>query len=344
MSLRGLRAKAATTGFFCVALALVWLPCGTVRAEAELELVWRSPEGCPDAIWAMQRIRAQLGRDLSSTASAKLNASVVITPVQDKYRLTLSTRRGATSGERAIEDARCTDLAEAATLMIALTVDADAVLDAQAQSDVSTQASGQTSTPGAAQKTPSDSELPPSLQPKPRARAAKPERDLRIRASVMGDAGFLPAPSLGPELTISIARAGFALEGGGFWLPQRRSQGAQSVVVGMWAFALRGCRQRASNRWIIGGCLGAELGSVTADGRGLQENLQKRAWFSALDGLVRVRLRMTQRMWLATDLGVSVPFLRPRFVTQDTRDKSQTSLHTPHVLTARASLGVEFSF
>ena len=338
MSSRWLRAKTAVLRVFCAALALVWLLCAsaaTARAQAELDLSWRSPASCPDASWATKRIATQLGRELSSAVSTPLRAQVEIRREGSSFLLRLTTTHDDTRGERTLEDARCENLAEAATLMIALAIDASAVLQAKAQPDVAAPSPAAT-----------DSEKPPVLQAKSASKAADKitHTGFRARLAVVGDAGFLPSPSVGPELALGAQRALFGAELGGYWFPERDSQGAQRVTVSLWALALRGCVQRERLRFRIGGCLGAELGRVSADGVGLMENLQKRALFAALSLPLRARLRLVGPAWLALDLGLSVPLFRQRFVTLDTTEQERTALHTPQPLGARGSLGVELSF
>ncbi len=363
MSLRWLRARTALAHAFCVflrvfactALALVWLPCTSAMAEAELDLVWRSAPGCPDAIWAAQQITIQLGRELSAAAETQLRSQVEIVHAGARFRLTLRTSRGEITGERTLEDARCEHVAEAATLMIALAIDESALRESQAQADKLAQAQANASTQAAPPPRPDQQAGPATTTPRrtgpqhaepwPPARdQARTRSGLRARLSLLGDLGFLPSPSFGPELALGVHRPRFAAEMSGFWLPERRSRGAPRVAVSLWAVALRGCLHRSSERWLIGGCLGAELGRVSAHGMGLRENLAKRALFAAMDALLRTRLRLAPRVWLASDLGLSAPFFRQRFVTQNTGDQSQTTLHTPQLLTARASLGIEFAF
>jgi hypothetical protein len=340
MSSRWLRAKKAVVRLFCAAcaaLALLWLrdvSATTAHAQAELDLSWQAPAGCPDASWATQRIANHLARDLVSAAGPALRAQVEIQHEEVGFSLRLTTTHANTRGERTLEDARCENLAEAATLLIALAIDANQVLQEQTQPDV----------PAPSPAAP-DREKPPALQAKRALKAVyeSPAR-FRTRLSVMGEAGFLPAPSFGPELTLGVQRARFGAEFGGFWLPKRDSQGAQHVRVSLWALALRGCVQGESSRFRLGGCLGVELGRVSADGIGLMENLQKRALFAALSLPLRARLRLGGPAWLALDLGLAVPFLRPRFVTLDTTAQERTVLHTPEPVSARASLGIELSF
>ena len=202
MRIRDRRAKAAITHVFCVAcclLALCWFDGALVRADAELELVWLSPVSCPDAAWATQRVATQLGRAPDRQVAEPLRAHVEITRSGETFRLLIRTARGATRGERTVRDARCADLAEAATLMIALAIDAEAVLDGQAGGDIE----GQTAQPGTseqARRRGTDSEIAPFLRPTiERGRAARAPRVFRARLSVIGDVGFLPRPSVGPQ-------------------------------------------------------------------------------------------------------------------------------------------------
>lgn len=253
--------------------------------------------------------------------------------VADLYRLTLRTRRGDSQGERTLEDAQCQPLSEAAALMIALAIDADAT---------------QTPVPPAPQPAvpppEKDGETPPGLKPQPNAPTKVAPLGARVRASALGELGFLPKAGLGPELAVGVQRGPFGLELSGFWLPERRSRGSERVAVSLWAGSIRGCLEQETSRFRFGGCLGGELGRVSADGQGLSENLRKRALFVAASAPLRARVRMVGPLWLALDVGLAVPLLRQRFVTRDTASGNERALHTPQLLTARASLGAELSF
>lgn len=333
MSLRGLRAKTAVLRVFCALLALCFAPCAPAFAEPLLSLSWRSPDECPNERWASQQISQQLGRDLATESSAPFRAEVQIARVADLYRLTLRTSRGDSHGERTLEDAQCQPLSEAAALMIALAIDADV-----GQAPV-------TPAPEVGVLPAKDGETPPGLKPEQNA-PTKAEEPLgaRVRVSALGELGFLPEPSLGPELAVGVHRGPWGLELSGFWLPERKSQGNERVAVSLWAASVRGCLEHATYRFRLAGCLGGELGRVSADGQGLSENLRKRALFVAANAPLRARVRMVGPVWLALDVGLAVPILRQRFVTRDTAGDNQRVLHTPRLLTARASLGAELSF
>jgi len=307
------------------------------RADAELEIAWSAPPACPDQPWALARVAAQLGRAIGASATDTLSARVEIEKQGSGFRMRVITARDGAQGERILENAKCEELAEAATLMIALTVDPNAVLGTEAPPPASPAAV----TPA------TDSEKPPILQPKTRVdpkRNAWPDRGFRARAGVLGDVGFLPALGLAPELRLSVHRRAIGAELGGFWFPARESKGAQNVAVGLWAVALRACPQLARERFWLGGCAGIDLGRTSANGHGLTQNLRKRALFVGVAASLQMRLRIVGPLWLLMEPGLSIPLLRQRFVTLDTTDMTTNVLHTPRSVSARGSLGLELSF
>lgn len=328
---------AAIVCVFCASLAFVLLFSARARADAELEIAWSAPPACPDGPWALARVAAHLGRAIGASATATLSTRVEIAELDAGFRMRVITARNGAEGERILENAKCEELAEAATLMIALAVDPNAVLGAEPTLPASP----------TAVRPATDSEKPPILQPKPRVdpkRNAWPDRGLRARAGVLGDAGFLPALGFAPELRLSVHRRAIGAELGGFWFPARESKGAQSVTVGLWAVVLRACPHLVRERFWLGGCAGVDLGRTSAKGHGLTQNLRKRALFLGVAASLQLRLRMVGPLWLLVEPGLSIPLLRQRFVTLDTTDMTTNVLHTPRSVSARGNLGLEVSF
>ncbi len=277
-----------------------------------------------------------LGRAIGASADKTLSARVEIAQHGTGFRLKVITAREGARGERIIEDPQCEGLAEAATLMIALAVDPTAVLGSQ-QEPVATPAPVQPA---------SDSEKPPGLQAKVAVRApnAWKDRGLRARAGVLGEEGFLPGLGLAPELRVGMHRGAMGAELGGYWLPARESKGRESVAVTQWAVGARACPHLVQERFWFGGCIGADLGRTSANGRGLTRNLRKRALFAGLAASLQLRLRLGGPLWFVVEPALSIPLFRQRFVSLDTTNMTTNVLHTPRSVTGRASLGLELSF
>ncbi len=329
------RTVTAIARVLCV-IACAWLVTGRARAEAELVVQWFAPEQCPDAAWATARIAQHLGRPLADVPAGPLHARVLITQEGTRYRLSVRTERGGSSGERSLEDARCEELAEAAALMIGLAIDAGALGEARPSDG-----------PDGPSAAAVDNERPPGLepavpQPAPGTRPAN--RGLRVDTGLLVDLGFVPGPGLGPDLRLSVQNARAVAELGGYFLPAQSSRGDPSVSVSLWAVAARGCLHWGSSRWLAGVCAGLDLGRVSAEGRGLTENLRTRALFVALSTSVRGRLRIRGPLWLMLEAGPSVPLLRQRFVTLNTSTGRRSALHEPRVVSARGTLGLGLSF
>lgn len=321
---------------FIAFFAAIWLWAFRAQTQApvtsELALAWQAPGACPDSAWARARIAAHLGRAIGE-GTAQLSARVEIRSQAPGFRLWLSMSDTETRSERSIEDARCEDLADAAALIIALAVGESA------------QAGAKPAAPSAPVKPATDSEIIPALQGKPRPLAQTRDRGLRVQLGGVLDYGFLPEPGIGPALWVGLQgnRLGIYLGARGL-LPQQ-SQGKKRVRVDQWAGSIAGCLRAFSRARIeLLPCADLELGRVDASGRGLSENLDRHTLFVGLGARVALKLRVWNSIWVSAEPGLSVPLLRPRFVTLDTAAGTERTLYTPQPVSGRASLGIELHF
>lgn len=317
-------------------IATIWLWVSEAQAQtqtpSELALEWQAPLGCPDSTWAQTRIADHLGRAIAQSPSP-LSVRVEIIAQEAGFRLALNMGEASTRSERVIDDARCEDLAEAATLMIALAVDESA------------QASAPAVPPAATPKPATDNERIPALQNKPQANTQTRDRGLRIQLAGMIDAGFLPKLGLGPALLLGLQRRRVGVYGGAYGFLPRESAGERRVRVRQWAASLGGCVEVfARTRLQLLPCADVQIGRVDATGRGVTENLERHALFVGLGARLALKLRIWGPVWVSAEPGLSVPLLRQRFVTFDTTDETTRTLHTPRPVSARGSLGIELHF
>jgi len=321
------------------AIAVIWLWVFKAQAQAptqpELALAWQTVAGCPDAAWAETRIADQLGRAISATQNTPLKARVEIVAQATGFRLTLTL---AESSTRVIDDALCADLAEAATLMIALAIDESAQASAEP-----------VPTPQAPPPKPAtDDERVPALTPKGTAQPVAQgmgEPGFRVQLAGLTELGFLPKPGLGALLLFGYQGRRVGVYGGAEGFLPRATEGARRVRVTLWSGSLAGCFGALMQpRLQVLGCVGAELGRVRAEGVGLTENLRANSLFAALTGRLALKLRMAGPIWVSLEPGLAVPLIRQRFVTFDTTEQSTRTLHTPRPVSGRASLGIELHF
>jgi hypothetical protein len=98
------------------------------EASSHLELTWVAPDGCPDLDWVTSEIERLLGRPLASVKEPRTKAAATVTEQGPrKWRLRLVTLQNNKAGERELQAEQCRPLARAAALILALSVDPQAV-------------------------------------------------------------------------------------------------------------------------------------------------------------------------------------------------------------------------
>jgi hypothetical protein len=88
------------------------------RAQAQLELSWDAPAGCPQAGAVRQKLQSIAGETLAN--AEQLRADGRITRSDGRYRLTLTVGEGRTARSRTIDADVCSDLAGAAAVALGL--------------------------------------------------------------------------------------------------------------------------------------------------------------------------------------------------------------------------------
>jgi hypothetical protein len=286
----------------------------SARAEPELSLGWPTRTDCPDQAYVLQRIEAQLARKLGERRMT-LRASVAIAHDEAGYRLTLRTVRGEERGERVFQAVSCSEVSEAAALLIALTTEAPE---------------------------PPRAALAP-VDPSP-ARAAS----YLLRAGLTGERGSLPRVTAGAELALAVAWQRGQVELAALWLPavhsERSAQGAR-VAVTLWTTRASYCHDLLGRRLRLLGCAGAEFGRGTGRGSALRNaTVRHYAWVAGFIGL-RVVSELTQRLRLYLEPGLAVPLFRGRYVSLGAdAERDDEVLHTPSVASARLAFGAQLAF
>jgi hypothetical protein len=162
----------------------------------------------------------------------------------------------------------------------------------------------------------------------------------------MLDVGFLPKPGVGPALALAYLGARFRAELWSYWLPARETSPDPNgrVAVSLWAFRPTGCGRLWGKALGLDLCLGLELGRSRGRGRDLA-SVRDRSWFyrSAWAAL-RFSSTIRRRWGLFLEPGLAIPFGRPRFVSDAGGTGSALDLHTPTVVSARVTLGLEARF
>jgi hypothetical protein len=348
-----------------VALAST-LVARAARAEAPIELTWRAPASCPGEreVWA--GVERRLGQPAGGlTGPRSLGVSAVVEPLtrpRGRLRLTLRTTRlegpsKGERGERVVDAASCADLAEAASLIIAMAFDPAAVAlteeRAAAPLAPSTQPAPLPPGPPVLAPPPHEPVAPPPregaawLGPLGPSRAlphpdATPRPRALVSALALVDLGSLPEPSPGLGVGLGLRWSRLRVEGRfGWWPSSRRTLpsgkgGELSLVTG----ALVGCvgLLPPRGRVELAPCAALELGRIEGRGFGVSSPSAGDAlWVAPELGLVG---RVSLTPWLGARLDVrgAAPLARPDFVLSGVG-----VVHTSSPVVGRLGLGLELS-
>lgn len=309
--------------------------------------------GCPTREQIVARIESHLGRALRD-ADPSLRIQTSYERTQAGYRITLLTAHEgdedplAIAGRRAFEGASCSDVADAAALLVALGIDPLAAASVPSSTPEPSAAGPRARPPSVPSRT-AGSEVgrePPSA---PQTRAAGSLRP-GLRAGALLDVGYLPRAGVGLELGTGLSSGSSRVELTGLWLPgvsSSRAEAGARVKVSLWALRASYCQRflaSARGRLRAAGCAGLELGRASGDGVDLLDARQQRYLWRA--GWAALRLSSALTRWLALSIepGLAVPFARARFVSSDADGAVRSVLHTSRPVSARVALSLEALF
>jgi hypothetical protein len=238
------------------------------------------------------------------------------------------TRGPYGSGDRRFEGPTCNLVADAAVLVVAMTVDPTAIAK---------RIQSMRETPQAARP----SSAPPQEQPRPRALAG-------LRAAA--DVGSLPALTGGLGVVLGVQFVHWHLEGEATaWLPRLAlapPAPQRGGEIGLYGASLRACWdgvQSASRELRLGACLEGEAGVTTGQGTtGLARPDQTSGlWVATFAGVTARQVSASGLVpWLSLDVGT--PIRRPMFVIES--GTSRAFVFQASELVGRAAMGLAWIF
>jgi len=317
----------ACTALAACTLSGVWT--SRARAEPELSLSWPTHARCPDQTWVLARVEAQLGRALGD-ARVPLHARASIRESARTFELTLETEHDDVRGARRFRAARCEQVAEAAALVLALSIGAQSETEPVV---------------------PRDMEVPAPRTTLPDAAPATERRAPTRFSAVVGallERGLLPHAGVGPELGVGLAWRRSRATLSGLWLPPARSPRGDDggkVAVSLWAARAGYCHTLLGRpRARLAGCAGLELGRAAGQGIALARPETRRTLWCAASLSARLSTQLVRRLGLYLEPGLAVPFVRRQFVSSDGQGQRLAILHTPQATSKRVSVGIELFF
>jgi hypothetical protein len=293
-----------------VSLLASWPATALADKPARLPLEWSAEGNCPDRAAAESSILDMLGQRVPSEASADLVRVEIMSLPNGRWSATITTRGESGSGQRRLEGSTCERVAEAAILIVAMTLDAEKVV----QEVKTKRAAAKNATITEAQPVPvaSTAEAQPAPIDRPRA---------LLGVQVPADVGSLPGPTIGLGVVFGMEAWRVHVEGQGtFWAPRVALTGptaGSGGEIGLFTAGVQGCVDAvvaSAGEIRLGPCLGAEAGVTTGTSVGINPAVQRRGtWVAGLGGL---SLRRTAASGLSygvlAELGV--PVRRPAFV------------------------------
>ena len=336
-------------------------------SRAPIEVRWEAPPTCPDETAVRAAVEHHLGRRLAEIQDRRLSIIATAHPAESRWSLTIFTVTQEGTQERSLQYHSCSLLADAAALLIAMSIDPQVLgrLDPAAlellgrsedPSPVPEPAPSPVLEPAPAPVSgpppPDSSATPPELEPSPSPpaspRPAPTRRRLDPRGAVRasGSLGYGDLPSAGGGLSLGLAlrlgRFQAELLGGGWFLRSIKLDlpGSAGAVFDLWALALRGGYVvRAGRRFEAPLLVGLEAGQIHVRGVQLANaSIARTPWVAIA---LSPGVAFVPRPFLAIVLGVDllVPVTRPRFLVN-----SGVEIFRPQPVGFRTSLGLEFRF
>ncbi len=314
-------------------LVLAAMTCVSATASASdspLELMWQAPAECPSEA----DVHADVEKRLGGSASGKhVLARARVTHREDSsWQVVLSTTQAGTSGERTLDGPTCVAVARATALILALTIDPEAL--------------SRRPTPPPLPPPPTPIPTPPPIAVSPAPHhglAATSQLQLSLRASYA--VGFGVARDVVSPLGLGVA---FGARAGRFTVELvaysfRESDDLTPLVGGtFWLLAVGGSGCSAvldTKRIQVGGCAGMEIQRMQGDGFGVSQTRTGWASWAAPTASLFFDLKLTSLVWLATRFDGALPLSHPRFVLENVGPVFQVG-----AASGRASVGIELRF
>lgn len=317
----------------------------------EIDLHWEAPAGeCPDREELHRRIVSHLSGASASRATGLRVDARIERDAGGMRRLILTIDRAGELRERRLSGVSCEALADAAALLIALSLGAEPAStqpvdvdgsEAGASTSVedrSTSAGDTPALPSAASDANAAAEEDGRLDTAESAdddageatdspRFVGPdggERGLMLELGplaglVFGALPASPAGGLGMRADLTWWSLGFSAAL--LWLPEQAATiavaGGGEVAAGALLGVARGCMGSRGDGAQLGLCAQLELGELSARARGIAEPASGDAGWVALGGALQAGVPLVGRLSALVDLSLVAPLRRPRLLVDD---------------------------
>jgi hypothetical protein len=316
-----------TLAHFCACAALLSsaAPLAAAPRRDQVNLTWSGPKDCPSTNEVIARAERLLSKFESPEPPLVARGNVVAET--DGLRLELDTWQGDGRYRRTIRAPSCTELADAAALILALLVDPSLRPDSNVQADFK----------GA--ETPTIARTYPLRSPSHAPRWG-------VRAGPVVDIGALPVAAAGlavggiaqfGPLRIGLDATGF-LPAGQVVAQASTLQAAKGGKFMLFAGKLQAC-YRPLEELDLGGCMAAELGVLRGEGYGTAQRGIRTVTWAALGPGLEGGVPVAGSLSLRAGADVLLALERPQFVLENVG-----LVYQPGPVSVRGALGVLLLF
>jgi hypothetical protein len=325
-------------GFFL--FAVVGALVAPVPAAHGAELTVEAPASCVDPEALAEEVGDLVGKPLASVAEVDFRIRIAEAP-GGKWRLHLETLQQRTAsnsaavsrGSREIEGATCAELAEAASVAIAVSI--RSIGDSATAPEPSRPAAAARDAPAPA---------PAPLAPPPAISAvARPPAPWQptIALALVTEIGALPDAGLGVEIEGDLQRRSLRLGLLAAWFGSQDKVDAAGAG-GTFELALGaalGCFAPRWGRWTGLACGGLELGRLAGTGLGVARPETGASFWRAARADLGLTAAIGRNTAFLLRAGAALPLARPEFVFDGT-----SLVYRPSRLGGRLTAGVELGF
>lgn len=351
---------------------LLLLPARAVAAPADapraIDLRWKAPDGCPSA----DEVRGEIARLLGASARRQPIVVEIAVARERGARLRLRLRiRAPAPGKRELRGDDCASMSRAAALIVAMSIDPDAV--ARSSGSQRTEGAGSQRTEGAgSQRTgsaapdagaPLPHPAPPADAPPPRpapraaARAPRPAPPGARRSSAPADRRIEGTLWLGAQLEQALVPAvglGVAA-GGGVRAGWFRADGAVGVVPSrssridgqqagadfrLWFLELDACARLLRRPVGVYACALGRQSWLLARGLAVDEAFTPTTPIAAAGLGAQISWPIAPPLGIEGALHALVPLSRPRFIVENL----EGTVYRPPAAGVSARLGLSLTF
>jgi hypothetical protein len=321
---------------------LLWLTPTLALAQGGFRFDWSVPETCPAREQVVIRAEQLLGRALEGAAPADLTLDARVTRTsENEWQLALSQSSSTGTEQRRVKAAHCEELAEAAALLIALSIDPS--LTSQPSAPTTSAFPNETEPPPPLQK-PEAAGGVPSQHPAAPARPVPVARSspwrLRGGATFAGWSGRLPGLAPGIAAHAGVSSGTWLVLGELGFFPPRHASVDDSAAGGD-VFMASGGGQLGYVLQLdgleLGPTAGAELQWLHGEGANVDHPRSADVMLVSVQAGARVSLVFSRSWAIAAGAALARLVNHPRFVVDGVGP-----VHRPDAWGIRFGVGVEW--